>query len=100
MVFRGHWKILFQQQGGVMGEQQSCLGAGAQQSRVDVGAAGAAAIAFISLITSPRQQPPLGLVISQRQFPAFTSALMDSSIVLFPVWPQSSRMLSALWSKQ
>ena len=71
-----------------------------QQSWVGAGVAGAAAMAFTSLITSPRQHPPLGLVTSQRQFLSFTSALMASSIVLLPALTQSSRMLSAVWSKQ
>ena len=71
----------------------------AQQSWEAVGA-GAEVSAFTSFVMSPRQQPPPGFVTSQWQVPAFTSALMTSSTVLFPVRVHSSRMLSALWPKQ
>ena len=55
---------------------------------------------FRTLITSPRQQRPLGFMTSHRQVPAFTAALMATTASDLPVLATSSRRLSMVWPKQ
>jgi hypothetical protein len=60
----------------------------------------APAIPFRTLITSPRQQRPLGFVTSHRQVPAFTAALMATTASELPVLTTSARRLSQVMPRQ